>query len=378
VLKHQHAKFYFMLSISTTRAAILVEQNQSLVVDEITLPDVLDVGQVLVQVKYTGICGAQLGEIAGAKGEDRYLPHLLGHEGGAVVLEVGPGVEHVVAGDHVVMHWRVGLGINAKPAKYTWRGEQLNAGNITTFNQHAVVSENRLTAVPKSLDLAEAAMFGCAVTTGLGVVTNDAKLKLGESIVVIGAGGVGLNITQGAALGGAYPIVAVDLSEEKLELAKTFGATHIVHSSPELDMPEAVKRIVCEVQKATCSAGDVVCHGQADVVVDNTGIAKIIEQAYELTGASGRTILVGVPRHDEKISLHTLPLHFGKVLTGSHGGSTEPAADIPRYLKLVAAGKLNIDKLITHRYMLDQINEALNDMRVGKVVGRCVVNLGSQ
>ena len=369
-----------MLSITQTRAAILVEQNQPLVVDDIALPDELDVGQVLVEVKYTGICGAQLGEIAGAKGEDRYLPHLLGHEGGAIVLEVGPGVQHVTRGDHVVMHWRQGEGINAKPAHYRWRGETLNAGNVTTFNRHAIVSENRLTAIPTSIDLAHAAMFGCAVTTGLGVVTNDANLQLGESIVVIGAGGVGLNIIQGASLAGAFPIIAIDLSDEKLQLAKAFGATHLIDASLRVDVEAAAREVLGQIQSEVSDNGQVRSRlgdlaDLADVVVDNTGLVAVIEQAYELTGPTGRTILVGVPRHDEKVSLHTLPLHFAKTLTGSHGGSAQPARDIPRYLKLVHAGKLNIEKLITHRYELDQINEALDDMRAGKVTGRCVVAL---
>ena len=127
----------------TTTAAILVEQNQPLVVDSIGLPDFLDVGQVLVQLQVSGICGSQLGEISGVKGPDHYLPHLMGHEGFATVIEIGPGVKHVKPGDSVVLHWRRGAGIQADPPKYRWNGQLLNAGWVTTFNRHAVVSENR-------------------------------------------------------------------------------------------------------------------------------------------------------------------------------------------------------------------------------------------
>ena len=180
----------------TMRAAILVEQKKPLVIDEVQLPDSLEIGQVLVKVHFSGICGSQIGEINGAKGPDAYLPHLLGHEASGVVLEVGPGVKHVKPGDLVVMHWRKGLGIEGDPPKYMWRGNKLNAGWIATFNEYAIISENRVTPIAPSVDPQIAALFGCAVTTGFGVIENNAKLKIGESVVVFGAGGVGLNIVQ--------------------------------------------------------------------------------------------------------------------------------------------------------------------------------------
>ena len=175
--------------MKTTQAAILVAQHQPLLVDTIELPDQLDVGQVLVEVKVSGICGSQLGEIDGVKGPDRFLPHLMGHEGFGKVLETGAGVKHVQVGDSVVLHWRQGAGIQAEPPIYRWRGQKLNAGWVTTFNRHAVVSENRCTKVPSDTDPEKAALFGCAITTGFGVVENNAKLKAGESVVVFGAGG---------------------------------------------------------------------------------------------------------------------------------------------------------------------------------------------
>src|SRR3990172_7470779 len=198
------------------KAAILVRQHEPLVVAEVELPQVLDVGQVLVKVHYSGICGSQLGEIDGVKGEDRFLPHLLGHEGSGTVLEVGPGVRHVKAGDKVVLHWRTGAGIESSTSSYSWQGRKVNAGWITTFNEYAVVSENRLTAIPHDSDPEVAALFGCAVTTGFGVVQNNARVRIGESVVVFGAGGVGLNIVQAAALVSAHPVIAVDLYDNRL------------------------------------------------------------------------------------------------------------------------------------------------------------------
>jgi S-(hydroxymethyl)glutathione dehydrogenase/alcohol dehydrogenase len=341
-----------------TKAAILTALNTPLVVDEIDIPP-LECGQVLVEVRCSGICGAQLGEIAGVKGPDNFLPHLMGHEGGAIVLETGPGVTAVRQGDRVVMHWRKGAGIQAKPASYKWNGQTVNAGWVTTFNEHAVVSENRLTVVADDVDFEIAALMGCAVTTGLGLINNDAEVKIGQSLAVLGCGGVGLNVVQGAAMVSADPIIAIDIYDHKLEMARKFGATHVINSA-QTDLREEVRKIV--------GAKGV------DIFVENTGVVRLIEHAYELTAKTGRTILVGVPRYDQDITIHSLPLHFGKVLTGCEGGHTNPTTDIPRYLALYQRGKLKLDGLVTHRHPFTQINDALEKTRSGEA-GRCVITM---
>lgn len=345
----------------TMKAAILVRQKQPLVVDEVRLPESLAIGQVLVKVRYSGICGSQLGEIDGAKGPDPYLPHLLGHEGAGVVLETGLGVKKVKPGDSVVLHWMKGTGIESETPVYEWKGKRVNAGWVTTFNEYAVVSENRLTAVPDTLDARIAALFGCAVTTGLGVVRNNAKVEIGDSVVVIGAGGVGLNVIQGASLSSAYPVIGIDRYDNKLELAGRFGATHLFNSV-KVSLAEEL-RVVLGPQGA-------------DVVVDNTGAPEMIQLAYEITKPKGRTILVGVPKKGEHASIYTLPLHFGKVLTGSHGGETNPSEDIPRYLNMLSAGILRLDGMISHEFHFDKINEAIASMRNGRVAGKCVIRFG--
>jgi S-(hydroxymethyl)glutathione dehydrogenase/alcohol dehydrogenase len=342
------------------KAAILVAQNQPLVVDEVEMPDTLAPGQVEVELSHTGICGAQLGEIAGAKGPDPFLPHLLGHEGVGRVVTIGPGVSHVVPGQTVVLHWRPGVGIEAATPTYRWQGRPLRAGRVTTFNQRAIVSENRVTPIPPEIDPAVAPLLGCAVTTALGTLVNNARLGLGESVVVLGAGGVGLSIVQGAALMGAYPVVAVDLFAAKLALARKLGATHIL-AGGEGDLAGAIAAIVGP--------------GGADVVIECTGRIDLIETAYEITGAQGRVVLVGVPIRGQRASLYTLPLHFGKVLTGSHGGEARPAVDIPRYVRLHLAGKLDLAPLVTDRFTLDDINLALDKVRAGEVTGRAIVEL---
>jgi S-(hydroxymethyl)glutathione dehydrogenase/alcohol dehydrogenase len=341
-------------------AAILLEQNRPLLVAECALPDTLDVGQVLVRIHYSGICGSQLGEIDGAKGPDRYLPHLLGHEGSGSVVSIGPGVRYVRPDDKVVLHWRKGQGIEAQPASYTWDGRRVNAGWVTTFNDWAVVSENRLTVMPADSDLAVAALFGCAVTTGFGVVVNNAQVKIGESVVVFGAGGVGLNIVQAAALSSAYPVIAVDLFDNKLALAQTLGATHVINARHE----DARARI-----------SDILGAGSLDVFIDNTGQPDIIEMGYGMVHAQGRVILVGVPKKGADIKIHSLPLHFGKILTGSYGGETSPQSDIPRYQALFRNGRLQLRQLITEYYSLGDINNAIRAMRDGTIAGRCLIRM---
>ena len=339
------------------RAAILVELKKPLVVEAVEVPP-LKIGQVLVKVLTSGICGSQVGEIEGVKGPDKFLPHLLGHEGCGEVLECGEGVRHVKPGDRVVLHWRKGAGLESVPPVYESRIGRVNAGWVTTFNDYAVVSENRLTLVPADFDPEVAALFGCAVTTGFGVVNNDARLGIGESIAVFGAGGIGLNIVQGAALAAANPIIALDRFDNRLELARALGATHAINVT-RADAAEEIRRIVG--------------HDGVDVAVDNTGNVEVIALASRVTNARGRTVLVGVPPKDSTAAISTLPLHFEKRLVGSHGGGSQPAVDIPRLVRLVRDGRLAIERLVGGRYAIDEINQALTDMTSGRLAGRPMI-----
>ena len=229
---------------------------------------------------------------------------------------------------------------------------------MTTFNDYAVVSENRLTPIPEDFDLKVAPLLGCAVTTAAGVIANDAKVKTGESVVVYGAGGVGLNVVQFAQLAGAYPIVAIDLINSKLDMAKARGATHCLNPNEIKDLPAAIREIVG-------AKGP-------DKVVETTGVKSVIEQAYDLTHPDGICVLVGVPT--EKVTIYTLPIHFNKILTGSHGGDAAPHIDIPRLVRMIKAGRLSLDGIITHEFPLEQINEALDMVRSG-AAGRVLVNI---
>ena len=198
------------------KSAILVESKKPLIITDIDLPKSLNYGQVLVKVCYSGICGAQINEIDAVKGPDKYLPHLLGHEGSGIVEKTGEGVTTVKKGDHVVLHWRKSQGLQSQTPKYSWKGKNVNAGWVTTFNEKAIISENRLTSIPKEFDLKTAALFGCAITSGFGAVNNDAKVKIGQSVVIFGIGGMGLSISQAASMVSAYPIIGIDIHEKKI------------------------------------------------------------------------------------------------------------------------------------------------------------------
>ena len=348
------------LSETPAVAAILVQSHSDLVVDRIALPDDLSYGQVLVRVHYSGICASQVHEIEALKGPDAYLPHLLGHEGSGSIVSVGPGITTVAAGDHVVMHWRPGAGIQAETPKYLWGSQALNAGSITTFNSHAIVSENRVTRIPEGFDMRLAPLMGCAITTAFGAIGNDAKLKIGESVVVLGAGGVGLAAVHAAHLTSAFPVVAVDLFDEKLDVARELGATHTVSAGGAKDLLQQIY--------------DIVGPEGADVVIETTGQSSVIEMAYEASSSRGRTILVGVPDVTKTVALYTLPLHFGKVLTGSHGGSSEPDRDIPRLVRLVESGTLDLRRFPVTEHALADINDAIRLLSAG-AVGRQLIRM---
>jgi len=335
-----------------TPAAILVEQREPLVIDEVEVP-ALKRGQVLVEIHATRVCGSQIGEIDGVKGPDKFLPHLLGHEAGAVVFEVGPDVTQVNPDDRVVCHWRPGAGIDAGGSVYKWNGRDVNAGPITTFQKYAVISENRLTGVPPDTDFELCCLLADTLTTGFGIINNDAKVKAGESVVIFGVGGIGLGAVLGAKIAGASPIIGIDLHDHKLAKAAEYGLTHQINASRE-NAAERVREIL---------------GGLADLTIDGTGIPKVIETAYDLAKLrGGRCVLFGVMRHDQRVSIHTLPLHFGRILTGSEGGQSRPAEDIPRILKELGAASIDCSGFISHRAGLAEVDQLVAKMRSGQVI----------
>ena len=294
------------------------------------------------------------------KGPDKFLPHLLGHEGSGIVEKIGEGVKTVNVGDHVVLHWRKSAGIQSNTAKYKWNDKIVNAGWVTTFNEKAIISENRLTVIPKEADLRTAALYGCAITSGFGAVNNDAKVQIGQSVLIFGLGGMGLSIAYASSLVSAYPIVGIDIHKEKIDIAKKFGVTHTFLSND--------KNCFKKINQLLDGKGP-------DVTFETTGIPSIMEKAYEFSPDDRKTVFVGVPT--EKINIYTLPLAFNKSLIVSSGGACVPDIDIPRYIRMQLDKKLQLDNFITHEFNLSEINEAIELFRSGKA-GRIILKINKE
>ena len=334
-----------------TTAAVLVETGKPLVLAALDIP-ALKPGQVLVQIAFSGVCHTQVLECRGYRGEDRYLPHCLGHEGSGIVCDVGPGGTKVKAGDRVILSWIRGSGTNVAGTVYRWGDRKVNAGGITTFSRYSVISENRLTVIPEDIPLRDAALLGCAVPTGVGVVFNTAQPKPGQSIAVFGTGGIGLCAVAGAAIAGCTPIIAVDIRPDKLKLARQMGATHRVHAA-EVDSVEEVHRV---------------CPGGVDFAIEASGRPEVMLQAlYSVRNQGGAAVIVGNARHGERVALDPKQLNLGKQLRGTWGGDNWPDRDFPRYCKLLRAGKLNLEPLLSKTYRLSEVNKAIDELEAGMV-----------
>ena len=340
------------MDIKTTEAAILVESGKPLVISKIDLPEKLHENQILVELITSGVCGAQINEIDAVKGKDKFLPHLLGHEGYAQVLQIGQYVNKVSKGDYVVLHWRPSNGSQSNAPMYRWNGNNLNAGWVTTFNRHAVVSENRVTKVSDNYDRNHLPLLGCALTTALGVLKNEAKIKPEDRLLIFGLGGVGNAILQFAKMLGVKQITVVDIDEKKRDLALRGGADKFLVYKSKLETLSALERIYGISARPT-------------IAIETSGQVQSIEICYESTADNSRIILVGVPELGKNVSLYTLPLHLGKTLSGSKGGSSKPEEDIPDILNMHDKGFLNFKNFPTQTYPFVDINDALADLRKG-------------
>lgn len=344
-----------------TAAAVLVRTGEPLELADLDVP-ALQPGQVLVEVAYSGVCHTQVLEVQGRRGVDRYLPHCLGHEGAGRVLEIGAGVKRAAAGDRVALSWIKAGGADVPGTVYRWAGRHVNAGGVTTFGRCQVVSENRLTVLPGSLDLPAAVLLGCALPTGFGAVRNTAAARAGESCVVFGCGGVGLCAIAGAAACGCEPIAAVDVLAGKLAIARQLGATHVIDASSQ-----DVAAVLAEI-----------CGGGADIAVEATGRPEVMRQALEaVRPRGGRAVVIGNAPHGSEARLDPQQLNLGKRLLGTWGGDSDPDRDYPRYARLLDSGRLNLRPLLNCDYTLERINDALDDLAHGRAV-RPVVRMGDE
>ena len=343
-----------------TLAAVLTEIKQPLRVEELEVPSLKE-GQVLVRVAYSGVCHSQLNEIRGLRGEDKFLPHTLGHEGAGTVESIGPGVNKVSEGGSVVLTWIKGKGRDVPSASYTRQdGSKVNSGAISTFMEYAVISENRLVSVPNALPLRELPLLGCAIPTGAGIAFNTANIVPGTSVAIFGVGGIGLSAVIGSRLREAKVIIAVDVFDHKLELARSLGATHVVNSR-EKDVYSVINNITDKVG--------------VDYAIEASGNSEAMELAFQsIRAGGGLCVLAGNLPAGKTISIDPLELIKGKRIIGTWGGETQPDKDIPIYLDLYRTGKLELSPLITQTYRLEEINQALDELGKGKL-GRGLIEM---
>ncbi|HEV7957016.1 MAG TPA: Zn-dependent alcohol dehydrogenase [Marisediminicola sp.] len=328
-------------------------------------------GSVLVRMGASGVCGSDRHVLDG----DWTLPSptVMGHEGAGTVEAVGDGVTDVAVGDHVILSWfypcrRCTPCLSGKSYICTGsRSEQCLLPDGTTaltrngqrvfpylavgsMSEYAVVPESGAIRISKAVPFDVASLIGCSIATGFGAVTHDAGVEAGASAVVVGTGGVGMSIVMALRLIGANPIIAIDVSEAKLEAARLLGATHTLAAGPDL---------AAQVRQIT---GD-----GADYAFEAIGRVDTIESLPGLIAPGGKAIIVGLPAENSPVAIDMLKLaESGKSIVGSNYGSTVPGRDFPRLAELYLAGKLPVDELISHRIALDDVNEAFDAMRRGE------------
>ncbi|MGW7694791.1 Zn-dependent alcohol dehydrogenase [Streptomyces asiaticus] len=318
-------------------------------------------GEVLVRIAAAGLCHSDLSVVDGTIPFP--LPVVLGHEGAGVVEEVGPGVTHVAPGDHVALSTLANCGTCAdcargrptmcraaigRPTRPFHRGDErlYNFASNSAFAERTLVTAVQAVPIPEDIPLVPAALIGCAVLTGVGAVLNRAKVDRGESVVVIGSGGIGLNVLQGARIAGASPIVAVDSNPAKEPMARRFGATHFVPSA------DAVREIL--------PTG-------ADHAFECVGSTRLIRQAVDLLDRHGQAVLLGVPPADAEAAFRVSSMYLDKSILGCRYGSSRPQADIALYADLYRQGRLLLDELVSRTYPLEDFAKAADDAHHGRV-----------
>lgn len=345
-----------------SRAAIHVGHGKELVVDEINIPDPQP-DQVVVKLYSSGVCASQLHQM---HNPDTPTPGLLGHEGFGIVTQIGSDITHLKVGDAAIVTWVPREPVpgrwRAPSAGVTWNETPLE-GPTFTWCEDAIVWGGYAVKVDNDAPKDLSSIVGCAILTGAGAVTHTAKVRPGESVAVFGVGGVGLSAIQMAAVVNAYPIIAVDIDDEKLEFAKKFGATHTVNSAK-------VDPIATVIEMT---------NGGVDYAFDAVGLRITNEQILPVTrsGGSGAdniggmAVMIGMPGPEMTL----WPGHFmfhQRQYRGSLG-ATYPDKDFNMYLRLYKEGKFPLDKLVTKRYKLDDINEACDDLQSGKILGRAIL-----
>ncbi len=371
-----------------TRAAVLYTmghptpyvESQPLVVEEVDLTGP-GPGEVLVEITGAGLCHSDLSVIDGSR--PRVMPMVLGHEAAGIVREVGPGVQDLAPGDQVVFSFVPVCGrclpcATGRPAlcengaRANVAGTLLNGSRhfrdaagrdlnhhlgVSAFSHFTVAAQESLVKIDPTVPPEIAALFGCAVMTGVGAVMNTARVEPGASVAVFGLGGVGLSAVLGAQAAGAYPIIAVDILDAKLTLARELGATHTVNAARE-DPVAAVKALT---------------QGGAHYALESVGNERVLIQAYEATRRGGTTVTIGLPHPSRQFAVPAVSLVAEeRTVKGSYMGSAVPRRDIPRFIALYQAGRLPVDRLLTRTIRLEEINPAFDALARGEAVRQVV------
>ena len=353
------------------QAAVLYQASEPMVVEEVDL-DEPHAGEVLVRLAASGVCHSCLHIMDGSMSWPD-MPVVLGDEGAGVVERVGAGVSSVAPGDHVILSWSPACGrcrycatgrpqlCERRPARGVMldgttrrrvRGQDVTHMGPATYATHTIVSGDSAIKIRDDMPLDKAALIGCAVTTGTGAVINTARVPAGASLAIFGVGGIGLNAVQGGRLAGAFPLIAVDVADNKLEFARTLGATHTIngaHADP-----------VQLIRDLTAGRG-------AEFTVVAVGNTAAIQQAWDALAPGGTCVVIGAPPPGETIAVNPAYLYRDeKRLTGSRYGSSRPLDDFARFVDLYLGGKLELDALITRQYALDEVNEAHRALAAGE------------
>ncbi|MFZ1057769.1 MAG: alcohol dehydrogenase [Candidatus Rokubacteria bacterium RIFCSPLOWO2_02_FULL_68_19] len=357
------------------KAAILFEVGQKLELRDVEVQPP-QAGEVLVRMAAGGVCHSDLHVMTGHLVAS--LPAILGHEGSGIVADVGPGVTSVKPGDHVIPLWRLSCGTceycsDGRPAlcpegtqirmtgrlldgstRFTLDGQEIkHFAGVSSFAEYSVIPARAVLKIPEDFPLDRAALLGCAVITGVGAVFNCARVRPGSSVAVFGAGGIGLNVIQGAAIAGAEKIIAVDILPNKLEFARQFGATHTINGS--------TANAVEQIRALTDGKG-------VEYAFEAIGLPATMRQAYDSLRKRGMAVVVGVTPMTAEVSVPVMSLVYEeRILTGSVYGSSRPSIDIPKLIALYRTGKLKLDELLTRRYPFAQINEAYDALERGEV-----------
>ena len=365
-----------------TKAALAIKAGQPLIIEELDLDGPKE-GEVLVEIKATGICHTDAFTLSGDDPEGIF-PAVLGHEGAGVVLETGPGVQSVVAGDHIIPLYtpecrecefclnpktnlcqsiRETQGQGLMPdgtSRFSLNGESIyHYMGCSTFSNYTVLPEIAVAKIRKDAPFDKVCYIGCGITTGIGAVVFDAKVEPGSNVVIFGLGGIGLNVIQGANMIGANKIIGIDINEKKVSLAKKFGMTDFLNPTTESNIVEAIIDLT---------------NGGADYSFECIGNVDTMRQALECCHKGwGESIIIGVAGAGQEISTRPFQLVTGRVWRGTAFGGARGRTDVPKIVEWYMEGKINIDDLITHTMDLDQINEAFHLMHEGESIRSVVI-----